>query len=351
MSIEYRGHTFPGYNKPIRNTGSGKHKKMVLAKQGDKVRLIRFGHKGYGHNINPKRKANYLKRSAGIRDKSGRLTKDNKLSANYWARKTLWPANKPTMAEKRANLNLLKTYRNDIGGALGGSVLGGAVGYKSGYTDKDGRSNRFKRSLMGAAAGGLTGLGFGRMSRRLGESGKRVSELQERMTNASQEHVARINQLTDANTKKMQRLREQLESDHGVALSKQQQEFSDLTHKFDARGTELDDANTNINRLKRELKDEQTRRQEVEGAKIRLEQERSKYLRAEDERFLESRARRLDLKRRVGETDLEFEDRIEAAEKEKSRRNMARIEREEALADLPDVRFRDFVGTARKLRE
>ena len=65
--------------------------KMVLAKKGDQVKLIRYGHRDYGHNISPKRKANYLKRSAGIRDGSGRLTKDNKLSANYWARKDLWP--------------------------------------------------------------------------------------------------------------------------------------------------------------------------------------------------------------------------------------------------------------------
>lgn len=100
-SIEYRGHRFPRYNQPIRNTGKSKHKKMVLAKKGDQVRLIRYGHKDYGHNINPKRKANYLSRSAGIRNKSGQLTKDDKFSANYWARRDLWPSNKPTKAERR----------------------------------------------------------------------------------------------------------------------------------------------------------------------------------------------------------------------------------------------------------
>ena len=91
-AIEYRGKTFPGYNKPIENRDGGQHKKIVLAKQGDKIKMIRFGHRGYGHNINPARKKNYLKRSAGIRDKSGRLTKDNKLSANYWSRRVLWPS-------------------------------------------------------------------------------------------------------------------------------------------------------------------------------------------------------------------------------------------------------------------
>jgi hypothetical protein len=35
-----------------------------------------------------------MKRSAGIRDKEGRLTKDNPGSANYWARKVLWSGRK-----------------------------------------------------------------------------------------------------------------------------------------------------------------------------------------------------------------------------------------------------------------
>ena len=90
--VEYRGHTFPGYNQPVR-AGEGQHKMMVLAKKGDDVRLVRFGHRGYRHNYSPEAKANYLKRSAGIRDGSGNLTKDDKFSANYWARKHLWPRN------------------------------------------------------------------------------------------------------------------------------------------------------------------------------------------------------------------------------------------------------------------
>ena len=49
MSIEYRGIKFPGYNKPIKSNRAGK-KKMVLAKEGDKVKLIHYGQKGYGHN-------------------------------------------------------------------------------------------------------------------------------------------------------------------------------------------------------------------------------------------------------------------------------------------------------------
>tara|TARA_B100000214_G_scaffold365550_1_gene333440 strand:- start:30 stop:788 length:759 start_codon:yes stop_codon:yes gene_type:complete len=92
--IKYRGQTFPGYNKPVRNDAGGTHKMKVLAKKGDKVKVVRFGHRSYGHNYSPKAKSNYLKRSAGIRNKSGELTKNDKFSANHWARKVLWPQNR-----------------------------------------------------------------------------------------------------------------------------------------------------------------------------------------------------------------------------------------------------------------
>lgn len=89
--VEYRGKTFPGYNKPVASDKKEK-KMMVLAKKGDEVRLIHFGQKGYKHNYSPEAKQNYLTRSAGIRNKSGQLTKDDPFSPNYWARKVLWPA-------------------------------------------------------------------------------------------------------------------------------------------------------------------------------------------------------------------------------------------------------------------
>lgn len=91
--IKYRGRTFPGYNKPVASDRPEK-KKMVLAKKGDKVKLIHFGQKGYKHNYSAAAKKNYLARSAGIRSKDGGLTKNDRLSANYWARKVLWPKGK-----------------------------------------------------------------------------------------------------------------------------------------------------------------------------------------------------------------------------------------------------------------
>jgi len=89
--IEYHGKTFPGYNKPIPSDKEDK-KMMVLVKKGDEIRLVHFGQKGYQHNYSPEAKKNYLTRSAGIRDKSGGLTKDDPFSPNYWARRVLWPS-------------------------------------------------------------------------------------------------------------------------------------------------------------------------------------------------------------------------------------------------------------------
>jgi hypothetical protein len=81
--IEYRGHTFPGFNKPIKSSKPEK-KKMVLAKEGDQVKLIHFGDANMGHNYSAAARKSYMARSAGIKGK------DSKLSANYWSRKVLW---------------------------------------------------------------------------------------------------------------------------------------------------------------------------------------------------------------------------------------------------------------------
>ena len=81
--IEYSGKRFPGYNKPIKSDRPGK-KKMVLAKEGDTVKLVHFGDATMGHNYSEAARKSYLARSGGIKGK------DSKLSANYWSRKVLW---------------------------------------------------------------------------------------------------------------------------------------------------------------------------------------------------------------------------------------------------------------------
>lgn len=91
--IQYRGHEFPGFNKPINAPKGDSHKKMVLAKKGEEVKLVKFGLRGmedYTQHHDAQRRSNYLKRSAGIRGKDGKLTKDDPFSANHWARKVLW---------------------------------------------------------------------------------------------------------------------------------------------------------------------------------------------------------------------------------------------------------------------
>ena len=74
--------------KPIKSTRKTK-KMMVLTKKG----IIHFGDSSmedFTQHKDEKRRINYCKRSAGIKDGKGNLTKNNKDSANYWSRKILW---------------------------------------------------------------------------------------------------------------------------------------------------------------------------------------------------------------------------------------------------------------------
>jgi len=43
MSIDHRGETFAGYNKPKRTPKQPKKSHAVLAKEGTTIKLIRFG--------------------------------------------------------------------------------------------------------------------------------------------------------------------------------------------------------------------------------------------------------------------------------------------------------------------
>lgn len=81
MAVEYRGEKFSGYNKPKRTPG-GKKKFAVLAKKGDKVKLVRFGDPNMSiKKDQPSRKKSYCARSGGIEGGS------DKFSANYWSRR------------------------------------------------------------------------------------------------------------------------------------------------------------------------------------------------------------------------------------------------------------------------
>jgi len=91
--VEYRGEKFPGFNKPKTAPAGSKNKMVVLAKKGDEIKKVGFGHRDYEdfrQHKDPERRKNYLQRSAGIKNKQGELTKDDPFSANFWARRKLW---------------------------------------------------------------------------------------------------------------------------------------------------------------------------------------------------------------------------------------------------------------------
>lgn len=78
--------------KPV-HSSNPKKKGMVYVKKDGKKRLIHFG----DASMTDKRKGasaaqqkSYLARSGGIRNKEGKLTKNDKNSANYWSRKINW---------------------------------------------------------------------------------------------------------------------------------------------------------------------------------------------------------------------------------------------------------------------
>src|SRR3970040_782287 len=80
--IKYRGIIFDGFNKPRKSTRIGK-KGMVLAKEGDKIKLIHFGDSSMGHNYSLEARRSFKARHA-------RNIAKGKLSAAYWADKVLW---------------------------------------------------------------------------------------------------------------------------------------------------------------------------------------------------------------------------------------------------------------------
>lgn len=83
MTIEYRGEKFAGYNKPKR-TPSANKSHAVLAKEGDKVKLIRFGQQGVQGS--PEGTA----RNKAFKARHASNIAKGKMSAAYWANKVKW---------------------------------------------------------------------------------------------------------------------------------------------------------------------------------------------------------------------------------------------------------------------
>jgi len=92
MSVEYRGETFEGYNKPKKTPKHSTKSHAVLAKDGDTIKLIRFGEQG-AETAGPPKKGEsdrMKKKRASFKARHGKNIKKGKLSAAYWADKVKW---------------------------------------------------------------------------------------------------------------------------------------------------------------------------------------------------------------------------------------------------------------------
>ena len=80
--------------KPFPYKGNGVFKMSVYVKGANgKPKLIHFGNKNYQdyrQHKDKKRRANYLARANGIRNKRGELTYKDRNSKNYMSIKHLW---------------------------------------------------------------------------------------------------------------------------------------------------------------------------------------------------------------------------------------------------------------------
>jgi hypothetical protein len=93
----YKKLGFTGYNQPKKSNKAGK-KEMVVAKEGDVVKLIHYGDSTMGHNYSEEARKNFKARH-------GKNIAKGKLSAAYWADKRLWagpsgPKKEPPKSQK-----------------------------------------------------------------------------------------------------------------------------------------------------------------------------------------------------------------------------------------------------------
>ena len=91
MAIEYRGERFEGYNKPKRTPKHPNKSHAVLAKEGDKVKLIRFGQQGVSGS--PRREGESraaAARRASFKARHAANIAKGKMSAAYWSDKVKW---------------------------------------------------------------------------------------------------------------------------------------------------------------------------------------------------------------------------------------------------------------------
>jgi hypothetical protein len=89
--IIYRGEQFQGYNKPKRTPGHSTKSHAVLAKEGETIRLIRFGQQGVsGSPPRQGESAATKARRASFKARHAKNIAQGKMSPAYWADREKW---------------------------------------------------------------------------------------------------------------------------------------------------------------------------------------------------------------------------------------------------------------------
>lgn len=81
-----------GFNKPRRTPSHPKKSHVVVAKEGSKVKTIRFGEQGAKTAGKPKagESASMKKKRASFKARHAKNIRKGKMSAAYWANRSKW---------------------------------------------------------------------------------------------------------------------------------------------------------------------------------------------------------------------------------------------------------------------
>jgi len=79
-----------GYNKPKRTPSHPTKSHVVVAKEGDKVKTIRFGQQGVKGAGKAPKSAKEKARRKSFKARHAKNISKGKMSAAYWANKTKW---------------------------------------------------------------------------------------------------------------------------------------------------------------------------------------------------------------------------------------------------------------------
>jgi len=89
MDSRLKKYNLDGYNKPKRTPGHPHKSHIVLAKEGGKIKLIRFGQQGVRGVKNPKN-AEEAKRRNSFKARHAKNIAKGKMSAAYWSDAVKW---------------------------------------------------------------------------------------------------------------------------------------------------------------------------------------------------------------------------------------------------------------------